>query len=302
MIQTQGTTTIDSAQVNVNNIHHATVSAVPELLLRPTDTVTVDTVQDFPASIIICDDSLMAYYNAQEVHYCESMFAGNGHSSKDVNPQMRNVENGDGWIFGALILLLALTSLYLNNQKFKITEIFQSLFDMRVLDRVFRESNLKPVSLLPMTGIYLAGIGLAALYMSRRSGLNIDFSEPVLYLLMLGGLIVFLFAKNEFIRFFGNLFDDRTTTNLYISSNYLFYFVGGLILTPLLLFLFFSPATKSIVLSIVLGMIAILFIVRVFRSMQLILSNSRNSKLYLFYHLCIFELVPILIAIKVLIS
>ena len=276
---------------------------IPPLLLMPQDTVAADTVVTDTATFsIIWTDSSDAPFPYKEVQMRESMFANNGHSRSETQPMAHSNHFTGGWIFACMLLLGTLISLYLNNQKFKINDIFRSLFDMRALDRVFRESNLSPRSLMPMTGIYLCAIALTALQVTRQMAYGGGMSEALVFVLLLAALLVYVLTKNAFIRLFGVLFGDPSAAMLYLSSNYLFHFVGGLTLTPMLLFVYYTPSSSDLPLKIALGMVAILFIVRMLRGMQLILTNSRSSKLYLFYYLCIFELLPILITAKVIIQ
>ena len=123
--------------------------------------------------------------------------------------------------------------------------------------------------------------------------------DYLMYLAILGGLIAFIFLKNSLIRLLGNVFEDRSVTMLYISSNNLFYFVGGFVFVPLMLLLFYCPAATETILKTTIFLVGIIFIVRLFRGIQLILTNSKTSKLYLFYYLCIFEIVPILVMAKI---
>ncbi len=278
-------------------------SEIPVTLLRPVDTVTVDTTETDTVKFFTCwFDSTEAPFAIQEPLQRKSMFASNEHVSDLVTPVKRTDNTPGGWVFGVIILLIVFISLYINNQKFKIKDIFRSLFDSRALDRVFRESNIRPRSLLPMTGIYLGTLALCAVRIMKQYAFYMDLNEVQLFLILLGGLVVFILLKTGIIKLFGVLFESPSSIWLYISSNYLFYFVGGLTVTPLLLLIFYTPNAGDIPLKIALGIATILFIVRIIRGLQLILTNSKSSKLYLFYYLCIFEIVPILILAKVLIS
>lgn len=254
-------------------------------------------------AILQADDSISIAATEQSTQFCESLYAGNEPANGFIWQKERPIHGTSDWIFGALIILLALISLYLNNQKFKIKDIFMSLFDMRALDRVFRENNLKPRSLVPMTGIYMASLSIFAVYtMLHNDSFSFSTKDWSTCLIILGALIVFIFVKNYLIRFFCTLFDDNNASFLYISNSYLFYFVGGLVTIPVLLLLFYSPVASSTIFNILLIFIATTFILRIIRGMQLILTNSKSSKLYLFYYLCIFEIVPILVVIKTIIS
>jgi hypothetical protein len=297
---------VDSAPVAVTNhqkpltaqIHYNT--EVPETLLRPHDSV-FSPVFDTSDYLLLCNDSVFAPYSELSVRHRESMFVTNTHSRQTTQPYVRSVSASTDWIFVTVISLLALVSVYVNNQKFRLKDIFQSLFDLRVLDRVFRESNIRTVSLLPMVGIYLASISMVVLKTTQYyGGFVVPFPPYILFFTTLAALISFLIVKNGFVRLLGSIFEDRATTMLYIANNNLFYFVGGLVITPLLLLLFFFHPAEIATLKVVFVLVAIIFIIRFVRGMQLILTSSKTSKLYLFYYLCIFEIVPVLIIVKVL--
>ena len=273
---------------------------IPETLLRPHDSIFHPNI-DTTDYILLCNDSVFAPYKDQPIHYRESMFASNKHKSDPIQPNtIYNQPSGD-WIFATIILLLTFISIFLNNQKFKLKDIFQSLFDTRVLDRVFRESNIRSASLLPMVGIYMASLALIIIKIVNNSDAFITgLPNYLFYLIILLGLLLYIFLKNSLIRLLGNIFEDRAATMLYIASNNLFYFVGGLMSVPLMLLLFYFTAAENTILKTSIFFICTIFIVRLFRGIQLILTNSKTSKLYLFYYLCIFEIVPILVMAKIL--
>ena len=152
-----------------------------------------------------------------------------------------------------------------------------------------------------MEGIYLASLALIILKSTQTLGhFVISLPQPLFFGITLAALIAFILLKNSFIRLLGNIFDDRAATMLYISSNNLFYFIGGLTTTPLLLLLFYISGAQDTLLKTTLIIIAIVFTIRLLRGMQLILTNSKTSKLYLFYYLCILEIIPILVMAKVI--
>lgn len=300
---TQGT----AVQHTQNTVHAvATSSYIPKCLLRPVDTIE-EPVPTFPTDIVeqntLCYDSLFAPYQGLPVQRRESLFTLKSIPSDKVHPQMRSSHLTEGWIFGVIVLLLALVSIYLNNQKFRIRDIFISLFNRRAMDRVFRESNIRPRTFFPMTGIYIASLSMIAVaLLNANKMVIISLHSSLLFLSIVAALIVYLLVKNVIIRLFGSLFEDSNACLLYISSNYLFYFIGGLVSAPLLLLIFYCPSVSEALLKTMSILVCIIFVIRLFRGMQLILTNSKTSKLFLFYYLCIFEIVPILIIIKELVS
>lgn len=279
-------------------VHYNTV--IPETLVRPHDSIfnpTIDTTE----YLLMCNDSLFAAYSEKPVIVRKSMFKTNTNAKAEVQPRPHDTPAGTDWIFASIIILLTLVSIYINNQKFKPKDIIQSLFDLRVLERVARESNIRIPTLLPMVGIYLASLAMVILKTALTySNLTIQIPTYLFFLLTLTALIAFLLVKNGLIRLIGNIFEDKNVAIIYIISNSLFYLVGGLLVTPLLLLIYYFTPAEDAILKITISIIAILFIVRILRGMQLILTNSKTSKLYLFYYLCIFEIIPIIITSKLI--
>ena len=275
-------------------------TAIPATLLRPHDTI-FHPVVDSDDYVLMCYDSTFAPYKDLRVQQRESLFAGNPHCKGYPQPTLRHNNASADWIFVTIVILLTLVSVYINSQKFKLKDIFQSLFDIRVLERVSRESNIRAISLLPMVGIYLASIAMITLKTVQTYGLSVlPVSGLVFFLLTLAVLIAYILLKNGLIRLLGNIFEDRAAAALYITSNNLFYFIGGFFSTPMLLLLFYLSPEQQTVLRVAFAIISIILIIRVFRGMQLILTNSKTSKLYLFYYLCIFEIAPILVLVKII--
>jgi len=312
-MQTTGGTQLVVAQPHATNaIQHQTTPAftvettesLSIYLLQPVDTASVDSVEEKDEDYLLaCEDSILAPYADWVAPQRESMFAQREHSQEAPAPQLRQAPEGSDWVFGILTLLIALTSIYLNNQKFLLKDILQSLFDRRAMERVFRENNMKPRSLLPMTCIYLGALSLVANELiCNIPGAMLVKNNVLQYLILFAGITTYYLIRNEVIRMFGALFEDRHATTLYISSNSLFYFIGGIGATPLTLLYFFAPGANSTLLTILGIFVAIVFVLRIGRSLQLILTNSKSSKLYLFYYLCIVEIIPILLVAKGIIS
>lgn len=278
-------------------------TVIPVTLLRPSDSVAAPDA-DTSNAILMCYDSVFAPYADMPVKYHKSLFANNSHYSSVPSQNTRTQEPSNDWIFGALVLILVLMGLYIKHQKFKIKDILQSIFNTRVLDRVAREFNIKPRTLMPMTGIYLASAAFIVLKAKDILYGSFDFgvNNALFYLSTLGFLVLFILAKNSIIRLLGNIFEDTPSTSLFITNNYLFYFVGALLVSPLLLLAYFNSELGSTALKTSEIIVLIIFTFRLIRGIQLILTNSKSSKLYLFYYLCILEIVPILVTTKIVIG
>ena len=296
-------------QQDTNIVHQNTPHAVaydtvvPQLLLRPVDStqaVHVDTA-DY---LLLCNDSVFAPYAADSLpNYRRSMFVTSRHKSSGHEPVYRGETQTLDWMFFVIVFLLVIMSIYINNIRFNLKDIFSSLFNQRAQERTGRENNVKIHNLITMTGIYLASV--AAVFTriaTSRFSMHLTVPEPLFYIILFGVLIAFVLLRGGLIQLIGNIFNDTESTRLYLTSSHLFYTVGGMVLTPLLLFVYFAGNISDTAMTFAAIFIAIILILRFIRGLQLILTNSKSSKLYLFYYLCILEIVPILATVKIIIQ
>lgn len=287
-IQNIDTTTVDTETA-------WTVPFAPEA-----DTVDEETTFGEP-HFVACYDSVFARYDTMSAETRESLFAGNEHCSVRVEPVPHNSQHTPEWIFLFLFVLIAILSVYVNARKVKIVQIVQSIFDRRTLDRVFRENNLSPSAFFATSAIYIGALSL--IFFEALQSYNVLPSLPTMaqFAVVLLVLSLFVLIKGGMIRLIGIIFEDRNATNLYVANNNVIYFVGNLIILPLALLSFYSPVQHDAFSIATYIAIAIVFIIRVVRGQFLILTNSKTSKLYLFCYLCIFEVIPPLLAIKMVI-
>ena len=189
-----------------------------------------------------------------------------------------------------------------DGERYRLKDLLMSLFDIRVRDRVWREYNIRIWTLLPTTGIFLAALAFVMFYLVDQYDLLTYSHAPLLYLMLTLSLFAFVLLKHGLVRMLGSIFEDHDSVLAYIINNHLFYFVGSLVLTPLLLLMFYgSGPLTGIAMKIALIILATIFTIRVLRGLQLFLTNSRSAKLYLFYYLCILEIAPILVMATILI-
>lgn len=286
----------DSTQ-HIVQAHYDTT--VPAMLYFEPDTV-VTTEKDSVSDIARTIDSLFAHADNDSVVYRESMFTIK-ETRNNGNSLQRQTEPGSDWIFCLIVLLLVGMSFYINRRRVKIKDMIMALFDRRVLERIVRESNIKPITLFPQGLIYFASIAFIALATAMNSGNGIAGLSPAAQFgIFFGSITGMVLLRNGTIRLMGNIFEDTESTHLYILNSYLYYSVGSLLMPPLLLLVFYSTFAETAILKTALIIISIIFIVRLFRGMQLILTNSRTSKMYLFYYLCILEIAPILVMAKLI--
>ena len=226
-----------------------------------------------------------------------SLFAGHslavGHDSLATRPDAATPM----WVFPLLLLLVTLVTLYHRLNKLRFGTLLSALVDSRAMDRMLRNNNLtRTVQLIPAGLLMVATLALPVhqLAMARTGFVG--------YLLLTLAVTGAYLLRNGLLRLFGTIFDDEGTVGFYITSTYLYHLTLATLAMPLLFPLFYLPFGRSTLYYILLALVVIGFVVRLFRGLKLFLTQSSGSQFYLFYYLCIVELAPILVLIKLIVE
>ena len=214
----------------------------------------------------------------------------------DSNLLVRPGKSSPSWTFILLVILAGLLCLYYRVHKITVGHLLHSVVDSRAMDRMLRGNNMtRTVQMFPMGLLLIASLALPVAYFTDRL--------PFVSYLTLSAVVMLAYLlRNLLLRFFGTIFDDSAAVNAYITSNYLYHLVLASVTIPLLFLFFYLPWSNEVVLDILAGLIALEFIMRLFRGLKLFLTQSSNAHFYLFYYLCIVEIVPILVLIKQIID
>ena len=204
-----------------------------------------------------------------------------------------------GWYFGGVILAVLFTVLFLRHKQLRVPDLLQALFSERTMERVLREANLtRATSQALIAPIMLLPICLAV---SQLSTLNSQLSI-LNFLLLYAVALVAYYLRNGIVRFIGNAFLNSEAVHIYLTSNYIYHLVYGLVASALIFFVCFTGSLGILFFRILAGILLILFVMRLIRGMQLILTHSKSPKLYLFYYLCTLEIAPPVVLIFAAIS
>lgn len=210
-------------------------------------------------------------------------------------------QGSPGWLLIFIALSISLISIFLRNKQISIVDLLHSAIDSRAMDRLLRDSNLTHASDQAIIApLMLLPVSLVAYYAlaPRLSNVWIDM---LTFVICFAAACLVYFTRNGIIRLFGSAFDNSDSVHIYLSSNYIYHLLYGIAASVLAFFVFYTDRVGQTFLYILLGIIALLFIIRLFRGMQLILTNSKTPKFYLFYYLCILEIVPIIVLTKAVI-
>ena len=242
-------------------------------------------------------DSVFAPRETPQPVLRQSLFRGHTLKVTDNKYINRETTTPPAWIFAVVLLIIALICYYYRRHGLNIRTVVQMIFDNRAMERTLRENNL-------MHNIHLIPIGMLA---------TIPLSVAIFHMAMMEtgivgfGILALLLTAAYYVRWWimrmlGATFNNGTAVNLYIINGYLYHLLLATAVIPPLLLQLYLPDAKEIVFYIIAALVAIVFIARIFRGMRLFFSNTHTSYLYLFYYLCIVEIIPILVLIKWFIS
>ena len=211
-------------------------------------------------------------------------------------------EGSPGWFFGFIILSIFLICTYLRRKQIDIVTLLQSAIDHRAMGRMLRDTNLTHApDQAPIALLMLLPVSLVCYYFFFPHPDNM-WSDMLHYLMLYALCIVIYFTRNGIFRFVGNAFNNSEAVHYYLSSNYIYHLLYAITATALAFFVCYTDSVGKVFFYILMGLIALLFTIRLIRGMKLILTFSKTPKVYLFYYLCILEIIPIIVITKVIIS
>lgn len=260
---------------------------VPYIMATPAPDAGLAVADTF--SLYFLSDSTMA----AEPVVRPSLFKGHTLDIRHEELQPRADASAPMWVFGVLVALLALMTLYFRACKLRLRTLLPLLFDSRAMDRTLRNNNLNsrfrfiPMGLLMLSCLMLA-LHQTALAKTGFGG----------YLLLVAAVSALYLLRNGLLRLLALIFDNRAAVDTYITSNYLYHLALASLTLPLLFLLTYLPAGRPVVLAVLEGVVVLELIMRLYRGMKLFLTQSSGPYVYLFYYLCIVELTPFLVLIK----
>jgi hypothetical protein len=211
-------------------------------------------------------------------------------------------EGSPGWFFGFIILSIFLICTYLRRKQIDLVTLLQSAIDHRAMGRMLRDTNLTHApDQAPIALLMLLPVTLVSYFFFFPHPENM-WNDMLQYILLYAASIVIYFTRNGIFRFIGNAFNNSDSMHVYLSSNYIYHLLYAIAATAMAFFVCYTDAVGTVFFYILAGVLALLFTIRLVRGLKLILTFSKTPKVYLFYYLCILEIVPIIVITKVVVS
>lgn len=239
-------------------------------------------------------------YNADSIEQRESVFTGHTLQKESPEEIPRESTLSTDWIFGSLLGILLLIGVIIRITSCKFKEFFPTLFAIKSgIASYIAERNVVKVFVYL---VYALSAGLLIYFLMRNSSEilfpNIK-NQILLYLTFSGIFAGLILLKSGIIRILGSIFETQEISKIYIQNILSYSFVISVLLSISLFLLYFSDSSaQHVILYVLLIILGLLLLVRIIVGFKIVLFESKFSKPYLFYYLCIIEILPILVLAK----
>lgn len=211
----------------------------------------------------------------------------------DPSFNIESINHQIDWLNWAVVLLCA------------ITIISCRISDYNYIPNLFKQKNnfnssqitLKKFSSLALLlNYYLIGsLFIWQILIITKSSF---ISSNLLFAIILGGLIGINIIKFLFISLIDLIFKRKIHFHIKLHISY--FQISGLILFPIYVLSFFAPLETKVTTYIIAGILfGLTLIIRELKSLFIAL-NNRISFLYIILYLCTLEILPLILAIKIL--
>ncbi|MDR1725399.1 MAG: DUF4271 domain-containing protein [Bacteroidales bacterium] len=211
-------------------------------------------------------------------------------------------QNNTSYSFLIFTLLFLILGLLFKQKLSGFSLMLKSCFNAKTFDSLLKNGRFINKSLsITVFPLYVCVIALMcqkAIYV-----FNIELHISNFFILLAGIIVVliFSFTKLVLMKIFGILFSNKNIVSFYISNQISFFALDfTVLLLPLFCSFFLKTNIAEVAFYISCGLFTFLSLIRVIRGFKILIKKSNSFHLYLFLYLCSVEIVPLLIAIKVL--
>jgi hypothetical protein len=205
------------------------------------------------------------------------------------------------YLLVGIMFYFALTRVFFEKYFNNLLTLF---FRVSLRQQQIREQVLQtPLPSLLLNILFIISGGLYACFLLHYSQIGASIRFWVLYLycmLLLGAIYLVKFLVLKFI---GWVFSISRATDIYVFIVFLVNKMLGIFLLPFLIIITFSgPGIREIFITISLAMVFVLWSYRVLAAYRPIRNEIKLTPFYFFLYLCAFEIAPLLLIYKVLLT
>jgi len=205
------------------------------------------------------------------------------------------------YLLVAILFYFALTRIFFEKYFNNLMTLF---FRVSLRQQQIREQVLQtPLPSLLLNILFVISGGLYACYLLHYSQLGAGIPFWVLYLNCMLLLGTIYFVKFLLLKFIGWVFSISRATDIYIFIVFLVNKMLGIFLLPFLIVITFSgPQLREVFITVSLAMIFVLWTYRILASFRPVHNEIKLTPFYFFLYLCAFEIAPLLLIYKVLLT
>lgn len=222
-------------------------------------------------------------------------------SAQEIVILERNSTNRTTYFFLALVLCFLYSLLRLVFPRY-FHNLFSIFTNLAAVKRNIREQleNDNRASLW-FYATFILSLGFLVFELMRRyASISLPYHQGVIYLVCTLAVLLFIALRSGLSRLIGWVFNQAENVQLVLFNKRLVNEFLGLILFPLgLLILVSTGATRTLFFQLSIGAFVLLLLYSYVRNMLLVRNWLHLSILHFLLYLCAFELVPVLILLKV---
>jgi hypothetical protein len=252
----------------------------------------------------ISHDSLFHFNknSSESAKVLKSLFTEQQDPINNMLPSNRSVTNID-WITIHLIISLCLIAYVQIYYSKRFRQIMGAFFGIRYMNMLSKDGNLYRERIsIPLVVVYLISFSLLIfLFITQYIYQPVfDLRGLKLFSVIILVVIIAWFIKNLMINFVGNLFKNYLILTDYIHTNFVFNMVIGVLLMPIVIIAVFLPSVEMVYTGVIIWLAVYFY--RIIRQIFTGLSYTKFSLFYRILYLCTFEIIPLLVLTKLVMS
>jgi hypothetical protein len=265
---------------------------------------------------ITCKEYIFSLVKDSELKQPQKQTLFKEKTSYSHSMQMIERENTTSydWIFGMFLFMVFLFAILVRFAGSTIFSFLQGCFSSSPVSiNTKNGTTIHTLALLPSILIFLpllTFVGYCAFnyfdcsqYLRTYSDqIDILLQKPLfLWLGIYICLLLSYFLKICLVKFFAWVFRAKKIANYYVQIMLNFAILGGfLLILPTFFAVYINNFYEIICLSLCLFLFVLLMVIRMIRTFSVIINIFKFSYVYLFFYLCIVEILPILMVLKLL--
>jgi len=205
------------------------------------------------------------------------------------------------YLIVAILFYFALIRIFFEKYFNNLMTLF---FRVSLRQQQIREQVLQtPLPSLLLNILFVISAGLYACFLFHYSQLGAGIRFWILYLNCIALLGTIYLVKFVVLKFIGWVFSISRATDIYIFIVFLVNKMLGIFLLPFLIIIIFSGQEwREIFITISLAMIFVLWSYRILAAYRPVRNEIKLTPFYFFLYLCAFEIAPLLLIYKVLLT